>query len=190
MSLVVQFDVDGVLADFTSAFREDARRIDPSVSLAHPTWDFSDIPMTVQTRVWTDIRKSSTWWYDLGALTTDLREGDRLVDLCCRDGVDVYFVTAREGNDAKHQTEDWLYDTYGMDVPTVLLAKDKGTAAVILGVDYAIEDKLENAVAISMVPGTASYLLDRPYNAAKYEYSKVTRVPTLTAFLDAVYAAL
>lgn len=180
--MVVQFDIDGVLASFTSGFQKlaDAMGKDPTDPRVIGT-----TPDDGDQELWAVIRASETFWLTLPALVIS-SEFKRIGALA--ESEIVYFVTNRVGLKVKQQTEQWL-SGYGVWHPTVIISASKGEAAKVLGADYAIDDKAGNAVAISyMSRSTRSYLLDRPRNQFDHNVlgNKVIRVKTVGAFLDAV----
>jgi uncharacterized HAD superfamily protein len=179
--LVVQCDVDGVLADFTTAFRREARRYDSGISLEHHAWPFDlDIPKGIVNMVWSTIKANPGWWAGVEGLPLIL-EWDRLGDLVNEH--DVYFVTARPGPQARLATVAWLEDQE-IVAPVVIRASDKAAIARAIGATHSIEDHPGNALAIAQ-QGPRSYLLDQPWNRGE-DHGLVTRVTTLDAFLDAV----
>jgi len=177
---VIQIDVDGVLADFTTAFRREARRHDPTISLVHTEWPFTDIPKSIVNAVWKTIKGTGEWWLGLDGLPTR-DEWDQLTFLTI--ARDVYFVTARPGDNARLATMQWL-DNRGLVRPVVIRAEDKAAIAKAIGATHSLEDKPLNAVEIAW-KGVDSYLLDQPWNRVPMA-AIVTRVPTLGAFLAEV----
>jgi uncharacterized HAD superfamily protein len=181
---VVMFDIDGVLSNFLEGYRMVERRL--GLEETHAThWDGYWNPA-----VWAEIEASRNFWLNLPSLV-------------CRDTVrriedltwshDVYFVTNRKGADVLAQTKAWLH-MRGLTSPNVVIArksKRKAVAAEMLSADFAIDDKAGNAIAISWneVHPTKSFLLDSIYNRgfnADTVGSKVVRVPSVDAFLDAI----
>jgi len=167
---VIGIDVDGVLAEFNSAyvrlvveesktdrpfgFKRDGQDVYVPFSNAIQTvpelfphiWSYpEDVGYTdAQVRhVWRRIGKSTSFWSSLAPYPTakdDISTLNRLRD----DGHDVYFVTSRPGVAAKRQTEDWLDIVMGMKMPTVILSSDKATAISFLKLDAYLDDRLLN----------------------------------------------
>jgi uncharacterized HAD superfamily protein len=185
----IQIDVDGVLADFTKAFYDEARYYIPDLpqttELNQESWDYKDIPDKIQNIVWKTIRESKVWWYEIDPLPTP-EERHRLSDLDYRDGLNLYFVTARPGSYAKFLTERWIRTYCGIEHPTVIGAKNKSAIAKLLGIDYSIEDHGLNAEQIGEVmrDATKSFLINRRYNE-RLPY-RATRVNTLGEFLEQI----
>lgn len=136
-------DMDGVLADFNTAFR--LRFPDPSIfppvgELAE--WDWPSryaSPTTVET-VWQEVWSDPSFWKTLPvfpwtAETLDLLNRERTL------GHEVYYVTQRHGVSVKTQTETWL-QAKGAEHPTVLcVLKHKGGVIRNLDADVAIDDR-------------------------------------------------
>ncbi len=178
---VVQFDIDGVLADFSSGYDRVCRTLGLPEPGPDAPWDAK-----WDAKVWGFIRTSRDFWRELPELI-DLRTLARIGDLRYRrDIAAVYFVTARPGTEVKRQTERWL-ENRAVFAPTVIVSGRKAEFAQAVGVTHAIDDKAGNAVAIQyMAPKTASYLIDRPYNRFDGAVlgSKVRRIATVEEFLD------
>ena len=180
---VVMFDVDGVLAWFTEAFRAAYERVHQR-KFEKPTeeirWD--DL---WDAKVWEFIKSSPVWWALLKPIPE--RRVFKLIN-ALQNTHDVYFVTARPGLSVKQQTESWLR-LHGIEDPTVILSSKKGEMAKALSADWSIEDKAGNAVYIAyQSSGTKSFLVDRPYNQFDHEMlgSKVRRIKEIEEFLTAI----
>lgn len=191
-------DVDGVLADFNTAFIDrviavTGRDLFPPRPFDIPTWNYPEhygYTADETTTIWESIKADDAFWALLPeyADTRDLLE--RLWSM--RWDHDIYFITARPGVQAKQQTEHWLHHG-GYDNPTVLITSHKGLAAQTLGLHAYVDDRWENALDAAGVhwkgeaPKTRSFLLTRPWNAANdCAGTAVTRVHSVAAFLDAV----
>jgi hypothetical protein len=178
---IVQFDVDGVLADFGTGYDRLCRMLGLIPPGPEAPWDAK-----WDTDVWANIRSSVDFWMNLPALVPDA-----IFARIQRIAEPVYFVTARPGTRTKWQTEEWLKDR-GVYEPTVIVTGKKAEFAHAVGVTHAIDDKAGNAVAIQyMAPRTKSYLLDEPYNRFDHSVlgSKVIRVKQVGEFMAAVETA-
>ena len=173
----IGFDVDGVLANFTSAYQDlfikttgrnlfaAGDRVDP------PTWDWPTLRGYTDAEtaaVWDVINTSETFWLNLAdapgmsTLHTMIRHLENKHE--------VYFITQRTGISPKRQTEIWLvqqlhYPIYSL--PTVLIVGKhmKGTVVRALQLDAYVDDNLDNVIDCCMMsPTTRTYLLDRGYN--------------------------
>ncbi len=178
---IVQFDVDGVLSDFSTGYDQLCNRLGVPAPGRNAPWDAKWNEL-----VWSEIRSSVDFWLELPSLVSD-----SVFARIQRIAEPVYFVTARPGTRTKWQTEEWLKDR-GVYEPTVVVTGKKAEFAHAAGVTYAIDDKAGNAVAIQyMAPEAKIYLLDAPYNRFDHGAlgSKVVRVTSVETFLEAVEAA-
>lgn len=186
----VMFDVDGVLADFVLGFTQlaVAEGFMETVikTTEQPSWDFGQVLSEKQQKqLWTLIDHRGSWWESLQPLVP-AETFERINKLCDNDVVT--FCTHRLAGmpHAQVQTQAWLM-RHGIDIPNVVVSKRKGEVARALDIDYAIDDKPENAACIhwiSDVRPTKSYILDRPYNHNADLPRRIKRVLTVDEFLD------
>lgn len=169
----IGFDVDGVLADFNTAFIErviqvTGRDLFPARPFDIPCWAYPryyGYTPEEESAVWRHVTDDPTFWLNLAPYDDAPDTLWRLRELSCLN--DVYFITARPGRLAKQQTEIWLATQSGdfMWNPTVLMSGDKGECARVLGLDVYIDDKWDNAVSVAYAgPLFGSFLLERPWN--------------------------
>ena len=187
--LTIQFDVDGVLADFTASFLHLAEVFYPEARGVNPAsqTDFGSCgPINLWDERCLTLLKQTPWWW------TGLKPcvfGNEFERIAWMTRVaNVYFVTNRMHGAISPvaQTAVWLRQQ-GIPHPSVICTLHKAEFARLVGTDYSLEDKWENADAIGeVIP--YSYLLDRPYNQG--ECPPAFRVPTVAAFLDVVEKAL
>ena len=173
---VVQFDIDGVLADFLTGYRavQSKLGLEPTYT---PAWDdyWND-------DVWRVIKDpKNLFWRHLPMLASP-HEFARINDF--NYAFDVYFVTARPGATAKVQTQQWL-QLKGISSPTVIVSSEKGGVANAIEADFVIEDNAGNAWSIATRSDAKTFLLDAPYNQQDVSW-KVTRIKTVNEFLDEV----
>lgn len=182
--MIVQFDVDGVLADFDLGYRLMYRERYGIMKEKAQRWDESTDEAT-----WSDIKASPDFWSKLHPLASraDFRDINSLSHM----GVSIYFVTARVGREPKRQTEEWLH-VHGIDRPTVVVANRKAAFAEAAGTTHAIDDKFGNAYVVSLIRGVKSYLLDAPYNRVDHSIvgGRVRRVDSVTGFMSKVFKDL
>lgn len=184
----VIFDIDGVLADFLTGFTSLANEMfGCPVTSTHeqPSWNgFPGITKEQSSAVWARIIHDSGFWYQLEPLVGEVTF--KAIDCLRRP---VYFVTARDGTNAKIQTEDWLEDM-GIWKPTVIISKYKGEVAKAVRAKACIDDKAANASCVAWITEdqTQSYLIDRKYNQCPDGFlaSSVKRVASVEDYLREV----
>lgn len=156
MSLRIGVDIDGVLADFRSAFHRAAFK-----SINHDVRDVED-PKTSELlndrdvrRVWDYIGRTTNWWMELEAYESD--QIARFYALARAGSWEVFFVTNRPpsaGDSVQFQTQWWL-ERHGFYLPAVLTVPgSRGELANALRLDILIDDLLRNC--IDAVSGSAS----------------------------------
>jgi hypothetical protein len=187
MSLRVGFDVDGVVADFHTAFRATAAAVEQE-----STGSQSGRPLTADDvkRAWERIDRTSQWW-----LTLDPHEPDQLQRLYRTSRErrwEVYFLTTRPssaGETTQFQTQWWL-EQHGFALPSVMTVPgSRGDAANAVKLDIAIDDRLTNCVDIIAASRAKAVLLlrrDDPGIRDQALARGIGVVSTLAEALDAV----
>ena len=190
--IVVQFDVDGVLADWTKAFTELANGLwGPGTApelqeSTAPQWTGPNQfnPPERFNDTWDALLRTPNWWAGLKPMV-GIDVFHRIARLTML--VPVYFVTNRWHylGPANWQTTCWLRNM-GVPNTSVICTKNKGEAAYLLHTTHSIEDKLENAKDIRdhMLPTSFSYLINRLHNQGTY--CPEHRVDSVAQFLDIV----
>jgi hypothetical protein len=169
MTLRIGFDMDGVLADFESAFRECDRRIfgpdardtvgapeieeERQAAAAKAETDVDGEGRGSAARglrrredaVWKAIESTENFWATLKPLDPDAVR--RIHLLMIRHRWEVFFITQRPetaGDTVQRQTQRWLVDQ-GFDLPSVLVIRgSRGSAAQALRLDYHVDDSPQN----------------------------------------------
>jgi hypothetical protein len=170
MSLRLGIDVDGVLADFRTAFRKAAERC-----LRHSIDESQDFEITGPLspddvrRVWEYIGRTPNWWMDVPAYEPE--QIARLYSIMRAANWEVFFMTKRPpsaGDTVQFQTQWWI-ERFGFYLPAVMTVPgSRGDIANGLRLDIVIDDQLINCVeVISAAPAKALLMLRSAESAAR-----------------------
>jgi 5'(3')-deoxyribonucleotidase len=186
-------DIDGVLADFNSAFIHRVTEVTnkdlfPVRPFDIPTWNYPQhygYTEAEVSAVWEDIKADPNFWYDLVEYPQTQEALGVLKSMESFSAAEVYFITARPGTEVKYQTEGWLLET-GFACPTVLISSAKGLCARALNLTHYIDDRWENVVDVrNYNPNTQVFLLTQPWNKDNdAEFQGVQRVESVMQFLQ------
>ena len=181
-------DVDGVIADFQSAFRTLAER---ELGIAAKDVE-SELTKADVDRLWKVVADSPNWWVTLPAYEPD--QVSRLYAEARRGRWEVFFLTSRPasaGDAVQLQTQVWL-ERLGFFLPSVLTtpAGARGEVARSLRLDLAIDDRLINCMEIISASNAKALLVARGAAEEKFREGAEARgigvVTTLAQCLDAV----
>ena len=163
MALKIGFDMDGVVADFGSAFRAVETRLFGSAGPTHAgepgeeeerPGAASEVSSARDERrrreaVWREIRATPDFWTTLRPIREDAVKRIHQMTLTYR--WEVVFITQRPataGDTVQRQTQRWLV-AQGFDLPSVLvIAGSRGAAAGALRLDYHVDDLAQNCVDV------------------------------------------
>lgn len=165
----IGFDMDGVLADFGTAFKDVERRLfggssgvaaeAPEVEAQHEEDAAQRVtperpnPREARRRrdvIWNAIHNTPDFWttlkpHDPGAVR-------RIHELMIRFGWEVFFITQRPstmGQTVQRQTQRWLHEQ-GFDMPSVLvISGSRGAAAGALRLNYHVDDSPQNCLDVA-----------------------------------------
>jgi 5' nucleotidase, deoxy (Pyrimidine), cytosolic type C protein (NT5C) len=165
----IGFDMDGVLADFASAYyaiedrlfpaephsragdpAEEARAEDARAEEARAA--AAPAPPVSRHRrdaVWRAITATPDFWTTLRP--TEEGVVRRIHEMSLRHRWEVFFITQRPstaGDTVQRQTQRWLVE-HGFDLPSVLVIHgSRGAAAGALRLDYHVDDTAQNCVDV------------------------------------------
>jgi hypothetical protein len=193
MPLRIGFDMDGVLADFASAFREYGTRLfGPAVPvnkhIGHRRLP-GDQPETEEARqasaedearaniaharelrrredkIWQAIEATPNFWATLKPIEEGMVR--RIHALMLQHRWEVFFITQRpytEGETVQRQTQRWLVEQ-GFDLPSVLvLSGSRGAAAKAIRLDYHVDDNSQNCFDVIADSSARPILVIPPSN--------------------------
>jgi hypothetical protein len=166
MALRIGFDVDGVLADFRTAFHETAvkclRRADPGGEPSDSDEAPGPLAPAEIRRVWDYIGRTQNWWMDVPAYEPD--QLARLYGRARAAGWEVFFLTKRPpsaGDSVQFQTQWWI-ERFGFYLPAVLTVPgSRGDIANGLRLDLLVDDQLMNCVEVVSASTTKALFMLR-----------------------------
>ena len=169
--LRIGLDMDGVLADFASAFRDVEVRLygpGPGIVAGNPEAEEEEqhpadgeptaikpselTPRELKRRrdtVWRVIQSTENFWETLSPTAEGLVA--RVHEMMLRHRWEVFFITQRpatDGDTVQRQTQRWLVQQ-GFDLPSVLvLGGSRGAAAGALRLNYHVDDSPQNCIDV------------------------------------------
>lgn len=189
MSLRVGIDLDGVVADFRSAFERAASGASVTFSHKDPTRPGSD-PFSSRDikRVWDHIRRTPNWWTGL----TPYEPGQiaRFYELTRTNGWEVVFLTRRPatlGDPVQFQSQWWL-EEQGFFYPAVVTVPgSRGELANALRLDVVVDDQMYNCVdVIGAATAKVLLLLRDEVEAAVRERATSRGIGVVSSFREAL----
>jgi hypothetical protein len=213
MPLRIGFDMDGVLADFDSAFREVEVRLFGKGEAGHagePEREEEAQEASARRaaagdatrqrlagarkakrrrdRVWQVIQETPDFWAALQPI--DPAAVRRIHALMLAHSWEVFFITQRPktaGDTVQRQTQRWLV-AQGFDLPSVLvLGGSRGAAAGALRLDYHVDDSPQNCLDVISDSRARTILIvdrDDDETAASARKLGVGSAPSIGAALD------
>ena len=154
--------MDGVLADFASAYhdvelrlfgaQEPTRPDEPERQEDEEARGVGESPHASRRRrdaIWRDIENTRDFWTTLKPI--DAAAVRRLHEMALRHRWEVFFLTRRPataGDSVQRQTQRWLVDQ-GFDLPSVVVFSGmRGAAVGALGLNYHVDDSPENCIDV------------------------------------------
>ena len=163
--LRIGFDLDGVVADFRTAFLEAARQIVGTEAIGKPATPLPDVNAVSAVdakRVWKVLAETPNWWLSVPPYEPD--QIARLYELTRRHRWEVSFLTSRvptAGDSVQFQSQAWL-ESYGYYMPAVVTVPgSRGEIANALRLDVVVDDQLLNCLEVVGASQTKALLLLR-----------------------------
>lgn len=146
------FDLDGVVADFRTAFLDAASKLLGREAIHRPGSPMPDLDAVSPgdaKRVWKVITDTPNWW--LGLAPYEPAQIARLYQLTRRFRWEVSFLTTRiptAGDSVQFQSQAWL-EAYGFYMPAVVTVPgSRGEVANALRLDLIIDDQFLNCLEV------------------------------------------
>ena len=191
MPLRLGFDIDGVLANFRSAFRDAAVRIvhgdvEEFDAVESPASESPLEPDDVK-RVWDHIAKTPNWWMEIDAYEPE--QIARLYSLARAARWEVFFLTKRPpsaGDSVQFQTQWWI-ERFGFYLPSVLTVPgSRGDVANALRLDLLVDDQLINCVEVVSASPTKAILMQRTPDKTAREHATSRGIGVVSTLADAL----
>jgi hypothetical protein len=168
--LRVGLDLDGVVADFRTAFLDVAAEVlgrDAIRKPASPLPDFDAVSPSDAKRVWKVIAETPNWW--LGIPSYEQPQIARLYQLARRFRWEVSFLTSRipsAGDSVQFQSQAWL-EACGFYLPAVVTVPgSRGEIANALRLDVVVDDQFLNCLEVVGASQTKALLILRMPDAS------------------------
>jgi hypothetical protein len=188
VALRIGIDIDGVLADFRTAFHDAAMRC-----LRHDVDDAQDLeavtPLSAADvrRVWDYIAEAPNWWMEVPAYEPD--QIARLYSLTRAAGWEVFFMTKRPpsaGDSVQFQTQWWI-ERFGFYLPAVMTVPgSRGDIANGLRLDLILDDQLINCVEVISTAPTKAVLVLRSNDAAARQQASNRGIGVVSTLSEAL----
>ena len=188
MSLRIGLDVDGVLADFRTAFHQTAVHC-----LRHDIRDVEDLKSTDALadqdvkKVWDEIGRTTNWWMDLKPYEAD--QIARLYDLTRAATWEVFFLTKRPpsaGDSVQFQTQWWL-ERQGFYLPAVITVPgSRGELANALRLDLVVDDLILNCIEVVSASPSKAILMLRDTNETAHRHATDRGIGVVSDLGDAL----
>lgn len=168
--MTVGLDIDGVVADFLTAFLRFIEKKIGNGPIAQDTitdFKFKEHPYLTEEIVWNCMEEVSydpAFWLGLSAMISG-KDWARLEELSCRR--QLVFLTHRFERDTysiHRVSQEWLR-SHGIRDPVVYFTQEpKATLVNELGITLFMDDQYENCVNVANETQALVLMPDRPYN--------------------------
>ncbi len=186
------FDLDGVVADFRSAFLREASSILGGAAITRygsPMPELDAVSAEDAERVWKVITATPNWWLRIAPY--EPAQIARLYQLARRFRWEVSFLTTRvatAGDSVQFQSQSWL-EAHGFYLPAVVTVPgSRGEVANALRLDVVVDDQLLNCLEVISASQAKAVLILQQQKDAGLEQQAIDRgigvVHRLEATLD------
>jgi hypothetical protein len=188
MSLRIGIDVDGVLADFRTAFHETSRAsLGRQIEALHDPKSTQALAQDEVKRVWDAVARTPNWWMTLEPYEPD--QIARLYSLTRAAGWEVFFLTNRPasaGDSVQFQTQWWI-ERHGFYMPSVLtIPGSRGEVANGLRLNLVIDDLLLNCIEVVSASTAKALLLLRSGDSAIEQHALGRGIGVIPALENAI----
>jgi hypothetical protein len=186
--LRIGVDVDGVIADFRTAFRATATRcLRRDVPEFESTESAGPLSPDEIRKVWDHIGKTQNWWMDVPAYEPD--QIARLYSVTRAAAWEVFFLTKRPssaGDSVQFQTQWWI-ERFGFYLPAVLTVPgSRGEVANGLRLDMIVDDQLLNCAEVISASTTKALLMLRSADNAAREHASNRGIGVVSTLSEAI----
>ena len=188
MALRIGVDVDGVLADFRTAFHAAARRcLGREIAEPEQPADARADPQKDLKRVWECVGKRTNWWVELEPYEPE--QIARLYRAARAGGWEVFFLTNRPasaGDTVQFQTQWWI-ERHGFFLPAVLTVPgSRGEIANGLRLDVVVDDLPINCVDVVTASAAKALLMQREADKAAEEHAVARGIGVVPTLAEAI----
>jgi len=188
MALRIGIDVDGVIADFRTAFHAAAVRcLRRDVSVSQDRQSAGPLSSDDVRKVWDYIARTQNWWMDVPPYEPD--QIARLYSLTRAAGWEVFFMTKRPpsaGDSVQFQTQWWI-ERFGFYMPAVMTVPgSRGDLANGLRLDMIIYDQVLNCIEVISAATTKALLMLRATDDAAREHASNRGIGVVSTLAEAI----
>ena len=188
MALRIGIDVDGVIADFRTAFHAAAVRcLRRDVSNSEDGQSAGPLSSDDVRKVWDHIARTQNWWMDVPPYEPD--QIARLYSLTRAGGWEVFFMTKRPpsaGDSVQFQTQWWI-ERFGFYLPAVMTVPgSRGDLANGLRLDMVIDDQVLNCIEVISAATTKALLMLRATDGSAREHASNRGIGVVSTLAEAI----
>lgn len=188
MAIRIGIDVDGVIANFRTAFHAAAVRcLRRDVADSDDPESAGPLSPDDVRRVWEYIARTQNWWMEVPPYEPD--QIARLYSLTRAIGWEVFFMTKRPpsaGDSVQFQTQWWI-ERFGFYLPAVLTVPgSRGDIASGLRLDLIIDDQVINCIEVISATPAKALLMLRSANPTAREHASNRGIGVVSTLSEAI----